>query len=436
MFKEVSFLSPGRFGDSDSMNADLIAVLEYMERNKGISREILIQAIETSLLSASKKSIGPARKLEVTVNPKTGDIKAFSTLVVVEEVSDPFGEISLEEARELDPKARVGDEVTKEVTPRNFGRIAAQTAKQVVIQRIREAEKNVVFSEYKERLGDIVSGIIRRYDKKNVIIDLGRAEGIITPREQCPHEEYRLGARLRTYILDVKERPQGPEVVLSRTHPNFVRRLFEMEVPEIEEGVVEIKTIAREPGYRTKIAVWSTEEKVDSVGACVGLRGNRVKSVVRELNGEKIDVIRWDSDPEAYISNALSPAKLKQVIINEEKSEAEVIVDEDQLSLAIGKKGQNVRLSSRLTGWRIDIFREGEVLKGVKNAIAALCKLPKVGEKMARSLVEAGFTGLPVIAIADPNDLMQIPGIGEKRAQKLIATAKELSQKEQKTSDR
>ncbi len=409
------------------MNADLIAVLDHMEREKGIPREVLIEAIQSSLLSASKKSIGPARELEVTIDPKTGDIKAFSKLLVVERVSDPYGEITLDDARKLAPAAKIGDEVTKEVTPKNFGRIAAQTAKQVVIQKIREAEKNVVFGEYQGRIGEIVSGVIRHYDKQNVVIDLGRTEGVMPPREQCHHEEYRLGARIRTYILDVRERTKGPEVVLSRTHPNFVRRLFELEVPEIDEGVVEIKGIAREPGYRTKIAVCAVDDKVDSVGACVGLRGNRVKSVVRELNGEKIDVIRWDEDQVTYITNALSPAKLKMVTIND-KGECEVIVDEDQLSLAIGKKGQNVRLSSRLTGWKIDIFREGEVLKGVKSAIASLSVLPGVGEKMARNLVEAGFTGLPVIAISDPSDLMQVDGIGQKTAEDLIKAARELTE--------
>ncbi|MEA1927028.1 MAG: transcription termination factor NusA [Candidatus Auribacterota bacterium] len=407
------------------MNADLIAVLDHMEREKGISRDVLLEAIRESLVSASKKSIGPARGLEVTIDPKTGDIRAFSQLIVMEKVTDRHGEINLEDAREIDPKAKLGDEVTKEVTPKNFGRIAAQSAKQVVIQKIREAEKNVVFGEYQERIGELVSGVIHHYDKQNIIIDLGRTEGVMPPREQCHHEEYRMGARLRTYILDVRERTQGPEVILSRTHPNFVRRLFEIEVPEIDEGTVEIMGISREPGYRTKIAVRAVDDKVDCVGACVGLRGNRVKSVVRELNGEKIDVIRWAEEQEEYITNALSPAKLKQVILNEVKGECEVIVDEDQLSLAIGKKGQNVRLSSRLTGWKIDIFREGEVMKGVKGAVAELCKLPGVGERMARSLVEAGFVGLPVIAISEPEDLMEIEGIGEKTAGELIKIARE-----------
>ncbi|HDL63902.1 MAG TPA: transcription termination/antitermination protein NusA [Proteobacteria bacterium] len=407
------------------MNADLIAVLDYMEKEKGISREIILEAIQESLLLASKKSIGPARDLEVSIDPKTGDIRAFSKLIVVDKVLDRHGEIHLEDALKIDPEAKLGDEVVKEVTPRNFGRIAAQTAKQVVIQKIREAEKNIVFGEYQERLGEIVSGTIHHYDKQNIIIDLGRAEGVMPPREQCPHEEYRLGARLRTYILDVRERAKGPEVILSRTHPNFVRRLFEMEVPEIDEGAVEIKGIAREPGYRTKLAVVSVDDKVDCVGACVGLRGNRVKSVVRELNGEKIDIIRWSDDQEEYVANALSPAKLKQVNLNQAKGECEVIVDEDQLSLAIGKKGQNVRLSSRLTGWKIDIFREGEVLKGVKGAVAVLGELPGVGEKMARNLVEAGFTDLSIIAISEPGDLMEVEGVGKKTAEELIKAAQE-----------
>lgn len=407
------------------MNADLIAVLDSMEREKGISREVLIEAIQSSLLSASKKSIGPARELEVTIDPKTGDIRAFSKLIVAERVSDPYGEILLADAQKIDPGAKIGDEVVKEVTPRNFGRIAAQTAKQVVVQKIREAEKDVVFGEYQTRVGEIVSGVVRHYDRQNVIIDLGRTEGVMPPREQCHHEDYRLGSRIRAYILAVRDGAKGPEVILSRTHPSFIKRLFELEVPEIDEGAVEIKAIAREPGYRTKIAVYSEQDKVDSVGACVGLRGNRVKAVVRELNGEKIDIIRWDPDPVAYITNSLSPAKLKQVTIDPDKGECEVIVDEDQLSLAIGKKGQNVRLSSRLTGWKIDIYREGEVLKGVKSAIAELSTLPGVGEKMARNLVEAGFNELPVIAISDPADLMAVDGIGEKTAAELIRLARE-----------
>ena len=408
------------------MNADLIAVLEYMERDKGISREVLLQAIETSLLTASKKCLGPARNLEVTINPKTGDIKAFTALVAVEKVIDPHNEISLSDARKLKPSAAVGDEIRKEVTPKNFGRIAAQTAKQVVIQKIREAEKEVVMGEYRQRVGDIVSGVIRRAEKGVVVIDLGRTEGIMPEREQCPHEEYRPGMRVRAIILEVRDKTKGPEVILSRATAGFVRKLFEIEVPELNERVVEIRAIAREPGYRTKIAVWAEDEKVDGVGACVGLRGARVKAVVRELSGEKVDIIRWDPDPAVFITNALSPAKLKQVTINEEKKEAEVVVDEDQLSLAIGKKGQNVRLSSRLTGWKVDIFREGEISKGVKTAVGQIAALPEVDEETAQKLVEAGFTDLAVLAIADPADLSEIPGLDEEKASAIIASAKKL----------
>jgi N utilization substance protein A len=409
------------------MNADLIAVLEYMERDKGISREVLLQAIETSLLTASKKSLGPARNLEVTINPKTGDIKAFTTLVAVEKVTDQHNEISLSEARKIKASAAAGDEIRKEVTPKNFGRIAAQTAKQVVIQKIREAEKEVVMGEYRQRVGDIVSGVIRRAEKGVVVIDLGRTEGIMPEREQCPHEEYRPGMRVRAIILEVRDKNKGPEVILSRATAGFVHKLFEIEVPELKENVVEIKAIAREPGYRTKIAVWAANEKVDCVGACVGLRGARVKSVVRELSGEKVDIIRWDADPAVFITNALSPAKLKQVVINEEKKEAEVVVDEDQLSLAIGKKGQNVRLSSRLTGWKVDIYREGEISKGVKKAVGQISALPDVDEETAQKLVEAGFTDLAVLAISDSADLAEIPGLDEEKASAIIASAKKLA---------
>ncbi len=418
------------------MNSDLIAVFEYLEKDKGISREALIDAIESSLLSASKKSIGPARDLKVSVDPKTGDIRAFCTLLVVEKLSDRYGEIELEEARRLRPKAKLGDEIEKEVTPKNFGRIAAQTAKQVVIQKIREAEKQVIFEVFQDRVGDLANGVVRRIEKGQVYVDLGKAEGAMPPREQPPHEEYRLGMRLRAYILDVQEWQKGSIILLSRTHPNFVRKLFEVEVPEIADGVVTIKAIAREPGYRTKLAVWSGNSKVDSVGSCVGLRGSRVKSVVRELNGEKIDIVRWSEDPVEFINNSLSPAKLKQVTINPEKNEAEVVVDEDQLSLAIGRKGQNVRLSSRLTGWKIDIFREGEILKGVKNAVSVLTVIPGVGEKLARSMVEAGFTDLAGIAIAEPDDLTQFVGVGPKKAADMIEKAREITREEnQKKED-
>jgi len=414
------------------MNADLLAVLDYMEKDKGISREVLIEAIETSLQSAARRSDeGPVRELEVRIDPKTGDIRAVANMIVAEKVGDPREEISLSDARQTHPEAQVGDEVRVEFPPGKLGRIAAQTAKQVVTQKIREAEQGVILDTYRGRIGELVSGVVRRVERQNLYIDLGRTEAVMPPYEQCMHEEYRPGMRLRALLVDAKDRPRGPEIVFSRTHPDFVRRLFEMEVPEIEQGVVVIKAIAREPGYRTKIAVDSQDPRVDCVGACVGVRGSRVKSVVRELNGEKIDIIRWDDDPVTYITNALSPAKLKKVTLDEETKEAEVIVDEDQLSLAIGRKGQNVRLSSRLTGWKVDIFQEGEVMKGMKDAIRGLLRLPVIEPGLARSLVEAGFVGIPVLAISESSDLLEVPGIDEGKAQEIIAAARAATNEEE-----
>ncbi|HOO77819.1 MAG TPA: transcription termination factor NusA [bacterium] len=419
------------------MNRELLAFFEYMEKDKGVSREVLIEAIETAIISASKKAVESARDLEVTVDPETGDIRASACLIAVEKVEDRGSEISLSDARTFDPAIKVGDEVRIPVPTERFGRIAAQTAKQVVMQKIREAEKEVVRETFQERTGELASGIVRRIERQTVFIDLDRTEAILPFREQCPQEEYHLGMRLRALILEVKDGPRGPEVIFSRSNPDFVRRLFEMEVPEIEQGVVQIKAIAREAGYRTKLAVWSDDPRVDCVGACVGIRGSRVKSVVRELNGEKIDIIRWDADPVTYITNALSPAKLKRVTIDETKEEAEVIVDEDQLSLAIGRKGQNVRLSSRLTGWQIDIYREGEVLKDVKDAIGALSRLPEVDTALARALVEAGFTGVPVLAISDKEDLLAVPGVDEETAERIIASARDaVAAREKNKKDR
>ncbi len=412
------------------MNADLIAWLEYMERDKGIDRQILLEVIESSLLSAAKKSLGPARELEVSINPKTGEIKAFSTLIVAEKVTNPHDEISLEEARGIQPDVKAGDEVRKEVTPKNFGRIAAQAARNQVIQKVREAEKDVVLAEFKERVGELVTGVIRRKEGGNVFLELGRTEGLLPQREQSPFEEYRLGARLRAMVLEAREQARGPQVILSRSHPNFVRRLFELEVPEIDEGVVEIKGIVREAGYRTKIAVFSTVDKVDSVGACVGLRGSRVKNIVRELGGEKIDIVPWSPDPEQFIINSLGPAKLKQVILNEETRTAEVVVDEDQLSLAIGKKGQNVRLSSRLTDWKLEILREGDVMRGLRAAKQSLSSLPGLDAEIAQKLVEAGYTDLEGIAIAEVSDLAEIEGMDEETAREIITAAKKSKQEE------
>ncbi len=344
------------------MNADLLAILEYIEREKGVSREIILEAIQSSLVSASKKSLGHPEHIDIKIDPETADIKVFTDMEVVEEKTGAHNVISLKQARSIKSDVKVGDVVNVEITPQNFGRIAAQTAKQVIIQKLREAEKEHIRAEYEEQIGDMVTGIVRRYSKGIVIVDLGSIEAILPPKEQSHGEKYPIGSRLSCLILEVGESSRGPEIVLSRTHPDFVTRLFELEVPEISEGMVEIKAIAREPGYRTKIAVVSKNEKIDCVGACVGMRGARVKNIVRELNGEKIDIIRYSSDIAAYAENALSPAKLSRIEVSEGRKAIIVFVEDDQLSLAIGRKGQNARLTSKLLGWGVDIFVEKEGL--------------------------------------------------------------------------
>ncbi|HHW44395.1 transcription termination/antitermination protein NusA [Desulfofundulus thermobenzoicus] len=343
------------------MNTEFLTALRDLEKEKGIAADILFEAIEAALLSAYRRNFGSLQNARVVIDRQTGDFKVYSQRTVVEEVTDPRVEISLAEAREIDPRYEVGDVVENEVTPRNFGRIAAQTAKQVVVQRIREAERNIVYEEYANREGDIITGVIQRVENKNVFIELGKTEAILTPVEQMPGEEYRPGTRIKTYVVEVRKTTRGPQILVSRTHPGLVKRLFEMEVPELQEGVVELKAIAREAGYRSKMAVYSRDENVDPVGACVGPKGMRVQSVVNELNGEKIDIIKWNPDPSKYVAASLSPAKVVAVEIWEEEKIARVIVPDHQLSLAIGKEGQNARLAAKLTGWKIDIKSESQM---------------------------------------------------------------------------
>ena len=335
------------------MNAEFIAMLDYLERERGIKREILLEAVSNALLSASKKSEGASRDLRIDINPKTGEIRALASLLVVDNVENPQDEIALTKARRIKPDAKVGDTVEMEVTPKNFGRIAAQTAKQAMRQRIRQVEKEMIYEEFKDRAGEIVSGTVRRFDRSDVILDLGKFEAVMPQRERVVVEDYNVGDRLRAYVVAVENGIRGPEIIVSRSHPNFVRRLFELEVSEINDGTVEIRGIAREAGYRTKIAVTSANDKVDPVGACVGMRGSRVKNIVRELNNEKVDIIRWSSDPKEYVLEALKPAKVKNLVFDPEKKSVQISVDEDQLSLAIGKKGQNARLTSPVCAQRI-----------------------------------------------------------------------------------
>ena len=343
------------------MNKEFIQALDEVEKEKGVNKDELIDAIEAAIASAYKKNYGTSQNVKIFINRENGEIKVFSMKEVVEEVTDNLLEISYEEAKKLNDQYEIGDIAEVEVKPKNFGRIAAQNAKQLVVQRIKEAERNIVYNEFIEREDEVITGIIHRKEKNNVCIDIGKTEGILAPSEQIPGEDYSQNKRLKIYILEVKKTTKGPQVFVSRTHPGLVKRLFENEVPEIFDGTVQIKSISREAGSRTKIAVHATDSNVDSVGSCVGPKGARVQSIVDELNGEKIDIIKWSENISEYISAALSPAKVIEVKLDEPDKSALVVVDDYQLSLAIGKEGQNARLAARLTGWKIDIKSRSQV---------------------------------------------------------------------------
>ncbi len=343
------------------MNTEFIEALEELEKGKGIAIEVLLDALEAALISAYKRNFGSAQNVRVSIDRVSGEIKVFARKTVVEKVEDDRLEISLDDAKARDPRYELEDIVEIEVTPRDFGRIAAQTAKQVVVQRIREAERGIIFEEFSNREGDIVNGVVQRQDQKNIYVDLGKTEAILAPTEQITGEEFCHGDRIKTYIVEVKKTTKGPQVLVSRTHPGLLKRLFELEVPEIHDGVVELKSVAREAGARSKIGVYSKDENVDPVGACVGPKGMRVQTIVTELKGEKIDIVKWSSDPAKFVANALSPAKVVAVKINEADKIARVVVPDYQLSLAIGKEGQNARLAAKLTGWKIDIKSESQI---------------------------------------------------------------------------
>ena len=402
------------------MNADFLAVLEFWEREKGINRDVLSNAVQEALLSAAKRAVGPARELRVVIDQKSGDIRAFAKLIVSEKVISKHDQISLFDARRIRSEAQLGEEVEVEVTPVGFGRIAAQYAKQALMQHIRRAEKQLIFTEFKDRVGDIISGTVRRFDRSDVIVDLGKYEALLPNRERVPTEEYQVGERIRCYVKAVEEGAHGPEIILSRCDPRFVIKLFQLEVSEINDGTIEIKGIAREPGFRTKLAVWTRDEKVDPVGACVGLRGQRVKNIVRELNNEKVDIIRWDSNVKNFITNALAPAKLKAFDIDETRKRVRITVSEDQLSLAIGKRGQNARLTSKLTGWQVDIEPEVVVTKGfeekVAKAVDSLATIAGISRAQADVLVHHGLTRLEDLLQADESDLSGIPELGDQAA--------------------
>jgi N utilization substance protein A len=415
------------------MNADLIAVLEFWEREKGISRDKVLSAVHESLASAAKKAVGPARELRVDIDAKTGDIRAYAKLIVSEKVISKHDQITVFDARRVKPDAQLGEEIEIEVTPTGFGRIAAQYAKQTIMQQIRRAEKELIFSEFKDRVGDIVSGVVRRFERSDVIIDLGKYEALLPNRERVPTEEYQVGERVRCFVKAVEQGVHGPEIILSRADPRFVIKLFQVEVSEINDGTIEIKGIAREPGFRTKLAVYTRDEKVDPVGACVGLRGQRVKNIVRELNNEKVDIIRWDSNIKNFINNALAPARLKSFEMDEAKKRVRILCSEDQLSLAIGKRGQNARLTSKLTGWQVDIEAKVVVTKGfeekVAEAVETLAAIPGIAPQQADVLVHHGLTRLEDLLQADQNDLAEIPEIGDQAAVILEAVRAEAARR-------
>jgi N utilization substance protein A len=401
-------------------------MVDQLARAKDIEREVVIEALEAALNSASRRSHLNIPEMDIHLLEEDDDVIIVSRRTVVEEVTKPGMEIGLEEARAMDPEAELGDELDVEISPSIFGRNAAQIAKQVVIQRLREAERTVILDEYQKRIGEVVSGVVKRESKGTVVVDLGRTEAVMPYRERLPGEEYRVGDRVRAYLIEVRETTKGAQIVISRAHPDFLGKLFELEVPEIYEGLVKIHAVAREPGSRSKIAVSSRDKNVDPVGTCVGMRGYRVQAVVRELSGEKVDIVRFAPLVEEFTRNALAPAQITSLEVDEDAHHVVVVVPESQLSLAIGRGGQNVRLAAKLIGWHVDIIseREREELAAREESEAAasydfLTTVPGVGEKTALALYEQGFGSADEILAAAPEELAAVPGIGPKTAVKL-----------------
>jgi N utilization substance protein A len=410
------------------MNLELRRIIEQVSRDKGIDKELLISAIKDAIRSAAKKKYGPRMDIEVGYKEDTGEIEVFQFKEVVTAVADPLREIAYEEARKLDAESELGDQLGIKMDATAFGRIAAQSAKQVIMQRMKDAERDLVFDDFKDRKGEIINGIVQRLDPEGIIVNLGRTEALLPPSEQVPREIYHKGERIRAYVLDVKRQTRGPQIILSRTHPQFLVELFEAEVPEISESIVSILACAREPGSRAKIAVSSRDSDVDPVGACVGMKGSRVQNIVQELRGEKIDIIPWNPDSAKFATNALAPAQVSRIILNKDSQSMEVIVPDDQLSLAIGKKGQNVRLASRLVGWKIDVKSESKYSKSIKEGYLSLLRIPGVGEITANLLHEAGYTSAREVSESNLEDLMNNTGLTEKKATGLIAAAQEMMQ--------
>jgi len=403
--------------------SEIKRVIEQVSRDKGIDRQILIKALEEALKSAARKKYGPKVDIEVQYSEETGELEVFQFKEVAEVVEEPMLQISLEEGRRLDPECELGDSLGTKMDTNTFGRIAAQSAKQVIIQKLKDAEKDAVYTSYIDRRGEIINGIVQRIDRGDIIVNLGQTEGVLPIREQVPKESYRRGDRIRALILEVLHESRGPQVVLSRTHPNFLITLFRTEVPEISEGIVSIMGASREPGVRAKIAVASSNSDIDPVGACVGMKGSRVQNVVQELRGEKIDIIPWHIDPAKFVCSSLAPAEISRVIIDEDNRSMEVIVPDEFLSIAIGKKGQNVRLASKLSGWHLDVKSESAYNQAMQSGYNSLMALPGVGISLADALYEKGFYSAEEIAKASREELLQIRGVDEAMADSLIEAA-------------
>lgn len=408
------------------MLSDLSRIIEQVSKERGIDRSRLVEAVEEAMLSAARRTYGDQKRIEAKFNEDLGEVELFEIRTVVDRVEDPLNEVSLEEARAtMDPEAEIGDELLQRLSTERFGRIAAQTAKQNIIQRVRDAERDSIVHEFKSRKGELASGIVQRFEKKNLIVNLGRTDAVLPEKYQIPRERYRQGDRIRAYIVDVEVTARGPQIILSRTHEGLLVKLFEQEVPEIYEGIVEVKGAAREPGVRAKFAVTSHDSDVDPVGACVGMRGTRVQAVVQELRNEKIDIVHWAPEPDVYVCRALAPARVSKIILDEDEHAMEVIVPDDQLSLAIGKKGQNVRLASKLTGWKLDVKSESEAEEEAHRARVALRAIPEVTEKEVEALYQEGYKSAEAVAGADAETLADVTGIAPERAARIVALARE-----------
>jgi N utilization substance protein A len=409
------------------MNTGVLEALRRVARTKQLHNDILVEALEAGILSAARKKFGPTADIEVSIDEESDTLGVFLNKVVVDVPEDSVLELDIEAAQEIDPTAEVGQTVQVEVPLDEFGRNAIQAAKQIVVQRVREAEREHIYEEFQERIGDIITGDVQQIERGGIVVNLGRTEGLLPPREQIRRERYRQGDRIRAYLVSVEKTTKGPQIILSRTHPNFLKKLFRMEVPEIYDSVVEIAAIAREAGGRSKVAVVSHDERVDPVGACVGVKGSRIQTIVRELAGEKIDIVAWSVDPSVFVGRALNPAKVSKAVVNEADHSVRAIVPDDQLSLAIGRGGQNARLAAKLTGWKIDIVGEKEHARDLEVALAQrvpVSGLPGVGPKMADALTRAGYRHVQDLDGVETEALLLVPGVGEKTAEKIsIAVA-------------